>query len=43
MKWNAKVPKMEVDAEAQKIVADGELMDCAAAEKLPLGRWYNLF
>lgn len=43
MKWNNRTPKMRVDPESYEVTADGELMDVAPAEKLPLARLYNLF
>lgn len=43
MKWNDVTPKMTVDPESYEVHADGVLMDVAPAEKLPLGRAYNLF
>jgi len=43
MKWNDRTPKMRVDPESYEVTADGELMDVAPAEKLPLARLYNLF
>lgn len=43
MKWNDATPKMTVDPESYEVHADGLLMDVAPAEKLPLGRVYNLF
>ena len=43
MKWNDATPKMEVDPESYEVRADGVLMDIAPADKLPLGKVYNLF
>jgi urease len=43
MKWNDTTPKMTVDPESYEVHADGILMDVGPAEKLPLGRTYNLF
>lgn len=43
MEWNDRTPKMHVDPESYEVTADGELMDVAPAEKLPLTRLYNLF
>ncbi|KAF7322498.1 Urease [Mycena chlorophos] len=43
MKWNDATPKMKVDPETYEVRADGELMDVAPAETLPLARVYNLF
>ena len=43
MKWNDKLPKMEVDPETYTVRADGELADIAPAKQLSLGRFYNIF
>lgn len=43
MKWNDATPKMTVDPESYEVRANGELMDIAPAERLPLGKIYNLF
>jgi len=43
MKWNDTTPNMTVDPESYEVHADGVLMDVGPAEKLPLGRTYNLF
>ena len=43
MKWNDLMPKMSVDAESYEVKADGERMDIEPADRLPLGRVYNLF
>ena len=43
MKLNDHMPKMTVDPENYEVCADGELMDIAPAQKLPLSRYYNLF
>ncbi|CAK5277327.1 unnamed protein product [Mycena citricolor] len=43
MKWNEVTPRMTVDPESYEVRADGELMDVAPADKLPLARAYNLF
>ncbi|KAJ7597092.1 hypothetical protein C8J56DRAFT_307645 [Mycena floridula] len=43
MKWNDSVPKMTVDPETYAVHADGILADIGPAEKLPLGKVYNLF
>ncbi|KAF4614281.1 hypothetical protein D9613_007992 [Agrocybe pediades] len=43
MKWNCLTPEMTVDPESYEVKADGVLMDVEPAEKLPLGRAYNLF
>ncbi|TFK27820.1 urease [Coprinopsis marcescibilis] len=43
MKWNDITPKMTVDPENYEVRADGELMDIAPAQTLPLTKAYNLF
>ncbi|KAF5389004.1 hypothetical protein D9757_005106 [Collybiopsis confluens] len=43
MKWNDATPKMTVDPESYEVKADGVLMDIEPAQRLPLGRLYNLF
>ena len=43
MKWNDATPAMTVDPESYEVRADGELLDIAPAEKLPLSTVYNLF
>ncbi|KAH8113067.1 urease [Phellopilus nigrolimitatus] len=43
MKWNSETPKMRVDPESYEVTADGVVMDVQPADKLPLGRMYNLF
>ena len=43
MKWNNATPKMTVDPENYEVHADGVLADVEPADKLPLGRAYNLF
>jgi urease len=43
MKWNAATPEMKVDPESYEVRADGVLADVGPAERLPLGRVYNLF
>ncbi|KAJ8462307.1 hypothetical protein ONZ51_g10982 [Trametes cubensis] len=43
MKWNDTTPKMKVDPESYEVRADGELADIEPAERLPLGRYYNVF
>jgi urease len=43
MKWNDVTPKMTVDPESYEVRADGVLTVVGPAEKLPLGRVYNLF
>jgi urease subunit alpha len=43
MKLNDAVPKIHVDPETYEVTADGELLKCDPAEKLPLGQRYFLF
>ncbi|KDR78783.1 hypothetical protein GALMADRAFT_244327 [Galerina marginata CBS 339.88] len=43
MKWNDATPKMTVDPENYEVRADGVLADIEPAQRLPLGRAYNLF
>lgn len=43
MKWNDATPKMTVDPESYSVHADGVLADVEPAERLSLGRVYNLF
>ena len=43
MKWNAHMPRMQVDPETYEVRADGEIMDVPPAEKLPLARFHNFF
>lgn len=43
MKWNDVTPNMRVDPESYDVTADGVLMDVGPANKLPLGKVYNLF
>lgn len=43
MKLNDAMPKMEVDPETYKVTADGEFLECAPAESLPLAQKYFLF
>lgn len=43
MKWNSAIPKMAVDAESFEVYADDVLQDIQAADRVPLGRLYNLF
>ncbi|KAF9223890.1 urease [Gyrodon lividus] len=43
MKWNDKLPKMEVDPESYEVRADGVLADIEPATSVPLGREYNFF
>lgn len=43
MKWNAKLPKVEVDPESYEVKADGERCEVEPAEEVCLGKEYNLF
>jgi len=43
MKLNDALPKIEVDPESYEVRADGELLTCAPAERVPLSRRYSLF
>ena len=43
MKWNDKKPEMTVHPTKYLVHADGEHMTVPAAEKVALGRAYNLF
>ena len=43
MKLNNSTPKMTVDPENYEVRADGKLLDVEPADKLPLGKVYNLF
>ncbi|EIN04054.1 urease [Punctularia strigosozonata HHB-11173 SS5] len=43
MKWNDATPEMKVDPENYEVHADGVLADIEPAERLPLGKAYNLF
>ncbi len=43
MKLNDRTPVMTVDPETYKVTADGELLVCKPAEKLPLAQRYSLF
>ena len=40
---NDKMPHITVDPETYKVTADGELLECKAATKLPLAQLYYLF
>jgi len=43
MKLNDALPVMAVDPESYEVRADGELLTCAPATRVPLARRYNLF
>jgi urease subunit alpha len=43
MKWNDAMPKISVDPETYRVLADGEALVCAPAKVVPLGRRYSLF
>ena len=43
MKLNNNTPKITVDSVTYEVRADGELLKCEAAERLPLTQLYNLF
>jgi urease subunit alpha len=43
MKLNDALPRMEVDAETYEVRADGELLACAPAVRLPLAQRFSLF
>ncbi|KPF48657.1 urease subunit alpha [beta proteobacterium AAP121] len=43
MVHNAWLPKMEIDAQTYRVRADGELLTCDPATKLPLAQKYFLF
>ena len=43
MRLNDATPKMEVDPESYRVLADGEHMTCAAVNRLPLAQRYSLF
>ena len=43
MKFNDATPKMKVDPETFLVYADGELMTCEPADKLPLTQRYYMF
>lgn len=40
---NDSCPEIKVDSEAYRVYADGELLTCEPAEKLPLAQMYHLF
>jgi urease subunit alpha len=43
MKLNDALPRMEVDPETYEVRADGQLLTCAPASRVPLARLYSLF
>jgi urease subunit alpha len=43
MKLNDALPKLEVDPESYEVRADGELLRCEPAARLPLSQLYSLF
>ena len=43
MVWNDATPDVRVDPETYAVTADGALLACAPAEKLPLAQLYSLF
>ena len=43
MKLNDALPKMEVDPETYEVRADGALLRCEPAVRLPLAQRYSLF
>ena len=43
MKLNDYAPKIDVDAETYKVVADGQLLECEPAAELPMAQRYFLF
>ncbi len=43
MKWNDAMPRIEVDPETYEVKADGQLLTCAPAARLPLAQRYCLF
>jgi urease subunit alpha len=43
LKWNNALPKITVDPETYEVRADGELLTCEPAKKLPLTQRYYLF
>jgi urease subunit alpha len=43
MRLNNAMPKMEVDPETYEVKADGQLLTCQPAAKLPLAQLYSLF
>ena len=43
MKLNDYAPKIDVDAETYRVVADGQLLECEPAKELPMAQRYFLF
>ena len=43
MKWNERTPVMKVDPESFEVWADEERVTVEEAQRLPLGKAYNLF
>lgn len=43
MKLNSALPKISVDPETYKVIADGEHLTCEPAKKVALAQLYNLF
>jgi urease alpha subunit len=43
MRLNDATPKIAVDPETYQVLADGESLECAPANKLPLAQLYCLF
>ena len=43
MKLNDATPDIEVDPETYVVTADGEVLSCEPAERLPLAQKYFLF
>jgi urease subunit alpha len=43
LKWNNAMPKITVDPETYQVHADGELLACEPAKRLPLAQRYFLF
>jgi len=43
MRLNDATPQITVDPETYQVTADGELLQCAPAERLPLSQLYTLF
>ena len=43
MKLNDALPQLEVDPESYEVRADGELLRCEPATRLPLAQRYSLF
>lgn len=43
LKWNSATPRLEVDPETYAVRADGVLLTCEPAARLPLAQRYSLF